>query len=60
MADESILNNTLEEENETGQVSDREMRNSSIDRLSRQSSPDRSVQSQITCLASEVKTQLCH
>ena len=55
MADESILNNTLEEENETGQVSDREMRNSSIDRLSRQSSPDRSVQSQITCLASEVK-----
>ena len=55
MAEESILNNTLEEENETAQDSLGEMRNSSIEILSRQSSPDRNIQDQITSLASEVK-----
>ena len=40
MAEESILNNILEQENETGQVSHRDRLNSSIDHLSRQSSPD--------------------
>ena len=56
MAEESILNNTLEQENETGQVSHMDTLNSSMDHLSRQSSPDRDIQSQITALANEVKT----
>ena len=58
MDQENILNMSLEQENETERVSRRSRRDNSIDSLSRQSSTDRDIQSQITSLANEVKATI--
>lgn len=58
MDQENILNMSLEQENETERVSRRSRRDNSIDSLSRQSSTDRDIQSQITSLATEVKATI--
>ena len=58
MDQEKVLNMSLEQENETERVSRRGRRDNSIDSLSRQSSTDRDIQSQITSLTNEVKTTI--
>ena len=58
MDQENILNMSLEQEHKTERVSRRSRRDNSIDSLSRQSSTDRDIQSQITPLTNEVKTTI--